>query len=60
MFFLKNSKSRVAWDYIKTALSYERQISNKEFFRSGFPVIAEAFDKLTSELDNEEKKIWTD
>lgn len=46
-----------AWEFIKTVLSYECQISNKEFFRSGLPVIAEAFNKVTSEMDNEEKKM---
>lgn len=29
----------------------------RRVFPLGFPVIAEAFDKVTSELDNEEKKI---
>lgn len=53
----RSERQAGAWEFIKTVLSYECQISNEEFFRSGFPVIAEAFDKLTSELDNEEKKI---
>lgn len=46
-----------AWEFIKTVLSYECQISNEEFFRSGFPVTVEAFNKVTSEMDNEEKKM---
>lgn len=53
----RSERQAGAWEFIKTVLSYESQISNEEFFRSGFPVIAEAFDKVTSELDNEEKKI---
>lgn len=53
----RSERQAGAWEFIKTVLSYECQISNEEFFRSGFPVIAEAFDKVTSELDNEEKKI---
>lgn len=53
----RSERQAGAWEFIKTVLSYECQISNEAFFRSGFPVIAEAFDKVTSELDNEEKKI---
>ena len=53
----RSERQAGAWEFIKTVLSYECQISNEEFFRNGFPVIAEAFDKLTSELDNEEKNI---
>lgn len=53
----RSERQAGAWKFIKTVLSYECQISNEKFFRSGFPVIAEAFDKLTSELDNEQKKI---
>lgn len=53
----RSERQAGAWEFIKTVLSYECQISNEAFFRSGFPVIAEAFDKVTSELDNEQKKI---
>lgn len=55
----RSERQAGAWEFIKTVLSYECQINNKAFFRSGFPVIAKAFDKLTSELDNEQKKYWT-